>query len=135
MRPSYTLFVFTSTERAGDDLAGQFADVGRQVRDEVGEAVKVIGILGQGTPKPGEVPIFADFKRSFRDKLGAKDGSALLVRPDGYLAFHRQGYQAGLREVQQRWVQRSGVTPGQELPFAVVPIARDVETSTHKTAN
>ncbi len=101
----------------------------------MGKTVKVMGILGQGTPKPGEVPIFADFGRSFPDRLGAKDGSALLVRPDGYLAFHRHGYQAGLREVQQRWVQRSGVTPSQVLPFAVAPSTRAVKTNTHKTAN
>ena len=135
LRPGYTLFVFINTERAGDNLSSRLETIGRDVHAEVGQTVKVVGILGQGTPKAGEVPIFADFERSFRDKLGAKDGSALLVRPDGYLAFHRQGYQTGLREVQGRWVQRSGATPNHELPFAVAPMTRDLETSTHKTAN
>ena len=135
MRPGYTLFVFVNTERAGDDLSARLASLGREVQAEVGKTVKVVGILGQGTPKAGQVPIFADFERSFRDTLGAKDGSALLIRPDGYLAFHRQGYQAGLREVQQRWVQRGDATPSQARPFAVAPSTRAAETSTHKTAN
>ena len=106
LRPGYTLFIFIGTERAGDDLTGYLAEIGRKVQAEAEEAVRVFGILGQGTPKAGDVPILADYMRLFRDKLGAKDGSALLVRPDGYLAFHRKGYQRGLGEVQERWVQR-----------------------------
>lgn len=31
------------------------------------------------------------FKRQFLRKLGAEHGSVLLVRPDGYLAFHKLG--------------------------------------------
>lgn len=107
MRPGYTLFVFMDTERAEDDLSGRLGRLGREVGAEVGQAVKVVGILGQGTPKAGDVPIFADYERAFRNKLGAKDGSALLVRPDGYLAFHRQGHQKGIEEVQGRWVHKS----------------------------
>ncbi len=106
LRPGYTLFIFIGTERAGDDLTGYLAEIGRKVQAEAEEAVRVFGILGQGTPKAGDVPILADYTRLFRDKLGARDGSALLVRPDGYLAFHRKGYQRGLGEVQKRWVQR-----------------------------
>ena len=116
LRPGYTLLVFTESEHSRDDLSGQLADVGRTVQAEVGEGVKVVGILGQGTPKAGEVPIFADYTRMFRDKLGAKDGSALLVRPDGYLAFHRKGYSRGLEEAQERWVRRgTKATSGSEV--------------------
>ena len=122
MRPGYTLFVFIGTERAGADLSGQLDEIGRAVQAEVGEAVKVVGILGQGTPKGGDVPIFADFKRLFRGKLGAKDGSALLVRPDGYLVFHRRGLQRGLEQAQQRWVQRKRSDALSEPTKEVAPV-------------
>ncbi len=114
LRPGYTLFIFIGTERADDDLTGYLAEIRRKVQADVGEAAKVFGILGQGTPKAGDAPIFADYTRMFRDKLGARDGSALLVRPDGYLAFHRKGYQRGLEEVQKRWVQRQAGTPSSQ---------------------
>ena len=122
LRPGYTLFVFIGTERAGEDLVGRLETINRQVQAEVGQALEVIGILGQGTPKAGEVPIFTDFEHTFRDKLGARDGSALLVRPDGYLVFHRSGYQSGLKEVQQRWVQRSA-TGTREVRSEVKPFS------------
>ena len=103
----YTLFVFVGSEHAGDDLEKTLAEVGRAVKAELGEAVKVYGVLGQGTPRAGTgVPVLADFKKLFQTKLGAEDGSALLVRPDGYLAFHRKGYTSLLRAAQERWVQR-----------------------------
>ncbi len=103
----YTLFVFIGSEHVGDDLERTLAEIGHTVKTDFGKAVTVCGVLGQGTPKSGTgVPILADFKKRFQTKLGAEDGSALLVRPDGYLAFHRKGYTPLLSAAQARWVQR-----------------------------
>ena len=137
MRPGYTLFVVIGTERAGDNLSGRLEQLGHEVRAEVSAAVKVVGILGQGTPKAGRVPIFADFGRAFQDKLGARDGSALLVRPDGYLAFHRRGYQAGLREMQGRWLQRTA-PEAQAGAFTALPLDKNnaqLDGANRKSAN
>lgn len=39
-----------------------------------------------------ETSALVDLKRQFQHKLGAKHGSVLLVRPDGYLAFHQRSF-------------------------------------------
>ncbi|MDQ3855490.1 MAG: hypothetical protein M3281_03755, partial [Chloroflexota bacterium] len=51
-------------------------------------------VLDEGTPEAveTEAPVLIDFKGQFRGKLGARHSSVLLMRPDGYLAFHRIGH-------------------------------------------
>ena len=58
------------------------------------EAVWPCIVLDEGVPETAgvAVPVLIDFKGQFRVKLGAGHGSVLLIRPDGYVAFHREGF-------------------------------------------
>ncbi len=103
--PTYSLFVYASSERAGDDLSG-FA---RSVTYATGGAIRTYAVVGQGAPgwAGSGVPVFADFKHQFESRIGARDGSVLLVRPDGYVAFHRRGYDQVLAAALGKWGQRA----------------------------
>jgi aromatic ring hydroxylase-like protein len=59
-----------------------------------GGALRPRVVLDEGVPEAvdAEVPTLIDFKGQFRGKLGAEHGSVLLMRPDGYVAFHRKGF-------------------------------------------
>jgi 2-polyprenyl-6-methoxyphenol hydroxylase-like FAD-dependent oxidoreductase len=91
--PGYALFVFASATRLGAYRRSLDALV-RVVKDTYGgEVVRPYVVLDEGTPEAVEVeaPVLIDFKGQFRGKLGAGHGSVLLVRPDGYVAFHHIG--------------------------------------------
>jgi hypothetical protein len=53
-------------------------------------------VLDEGLPESVDegASVLMDFERGFRANLGARHGSLLLVRPDGYLALHRLGFDA-----------------------------------------
>lgn len=105
---SYSMFVFADSERAGSDLVKDLTCFAHSVRRATGSAVRTYAVLGQGMPRMMDngTPLFADSKHLFRHELGVRDGSILLVRPDGYLAFHRRGYREGLAATLGHWVQR-----------------------------
>jgi 2-polyprenyl-6-methoxyphenol hydroxylase-like FAD-dependent oxidoreductase len=92
--PGYALFVFASATRLGAYHRSLDALV-RMVKDTYdGEVVRPYVVLDEGTPEAveTEAPVLIDFKGQFRGKLGAGDRSVLLMRPDGYVAFHRVGH-------------------------------------------
>lgn len=67
-------------------------------------------VLDEAVPEvtglEARTPVWVDLKRQFRHKLGAKHGSVLLVRPDGYLAFHKRGFNLNkLAPVLKRWIE------------------------------
>jgi hypothetical protein len=101
-------------------------------------------VLDEGVPEAvdAEAQVLIDFKGQFRDKLGAEHGSVLLVRPDGYIAFHRKGFDyRALSGALTPWVGRH--LPMQTKPwracrapqrvwgdvgFPVVPATRTIST-------
>ena len=92
--PGYALFAFASAMRLGDARESLDALV-RTVNDTYGgEVVRPYVVLDEETPDAVEAgaPVLIDFKGQFRGKLGAGHASVLLVRPDGYVAFHRVGH-------------------------------------------
>jgi 2-polyprenyl-6-methoxyphenol hydroxylase-like FAD-dependent oxidoreductase len=91
--PNYTLFAFVSATSLGADRES-LATLVRSVGEGYGEAVRPCVVLDEGMAEAVEarVPVFVDFKGQFRSKLGAEHGSVLLVRPDGYISFHRKSF-------------------------------------------
>jgi 2-polyprenyl-6-methoxyphenol hydroxylase-like FAD-dependent oxidoreductase len=91
--PGYTLFAFVSAARLRTDRE-YLAALVRSVNKGYGETVRPRVVLDEGIPEAADVgaPVLIDFKGQFRNTLGAEHGSALLVRPDGYAAFHRKGF-------------------------------------------
>ena len=91
--PGYALFVFASATRLG--AAHEcLAVLLRSVKEVYEEAVWPCIVLDEGVQETAgvAVPVLIDFKGQFRVKLGAGHGSVLLIRPDGYVAFHREGF-------------------------------------------
>jgi hypothetical protein len=91
--PGYVLLVLASATHLGTDQESLAALV-RSLNEDYDEAVRPYVVLDEGTPDAveAEAPVLIDFKGQFRGKLGAGHGSILLIRPDGYLAFHRVGF-------------------------------------------
>ena len=115
--PGYALFVFASATRLGAYRRSLDALV-RVVKDTYGgEVVRPYVVLDEGTPEAVEVeaPVLIDFKGQFRGKLGAGHGSVLLVRPDGYVAFHHIGNNLqALSMALSPWANRRSPVRGQE---------------------
>ena len=109
--PGYSLFVFAFARRLGADREPIAAFV-RSVIEGYGEAVRPRVVLDEGLPEAADAgaPVLIDFKGQFRDKLGAEHGSVLLVRPDGYVAFHRKGFDPrALSVILASWASRRSV--------------------------
>jgi 2-polyprenyl-6-methoxyphenol hydroxylase-like FAD-dependent oxidoreductase len=107
-QPGYTLFAFVPATRLGADRESLVALV-RSVSEGYGGAVQPHVVLDEGVPEAVEVKaqVLIDFKGQFRGKLGAEHGSVLLVRPDGYVAFHRKSIDPrALSAVLAPWVRR-----------------------------
>ena len=115
--PGYALFVFASATRLGAYRRSLDALV-RVVKDTYGgEVVRPYVVLDEGTPEAVEVeaPVLIDFKGQFREKLGAVHDSVLLVRPDGYVAFHRIGNDLQVLSMAlSPWASRRSPVRGQE---------------------
>ena len=60
-----------------------------------GGVVRPHVVLDEGVPEAAGPRTLVAFKAQFRGKLGARHGSVLLVRPDGYVAFHTLGFDPG----------------------------------------
>ncbi len=90
----YALFVFASAPRLRA-YRRSLDTLVRAVNDAYGpDVVRPYVVLDEGTPESveAEAPVLIDFKGQFRGKLDAEHGSVLLVRPDGYVAFHHVGH-------------------------------------------
>ena len=118
----YALFVFASATRLRAYRRSLDAIV-RAMNDAYGgEVVRPYVVLDEGTPEAVEAdaPVLIDFKGQFRGKLGAEHGSVLLVRPDGYAAFHRKGFDPRALSVAfAPWVG------GRSLVWDMVPTPRE----------
>jgi hypothetical protein len=90
------------------------------VEEAAGTAVHVYLVMEQGSSAEArgiDVSLLVDFKQQFRHKVGTQHGSVLLVRPDGYLAFHRLGFDQNMIVSALRpWVKRPfSVTDEQDI--------------------
>lgn len=106
--PSYALFVAAAPDRMRRDPYA-IARLLQAVGNISGDVVRPHVVLDEEVPEVAGLevgtPVWGDLKRQFRHKLGAKHGSVLLVRPDGYLAFHRRSFDRyKLAPVLERWV-------------------------------
>lgn len=107
--PSYTLFVAAAPDRMRRDPYA-IARLLRSVGDISGDTVvRPHVVLDEEVPEVAGLeagtPVWVDLKRQFRHKLGAKHGSVLLVRPDGYLVFHRRTFDPNtLAPALERWI-------------------------------
>jgi 2-polyprenyl-6-methoxyphenol hydroxylase-like FAD-dependent oxidoreductase len=109
--PNYTLFASVSATHLRADRKA-LTNLVRSVKDGYGETVRPRVILDEGVPEAADVgaPVLVDFKGQFRNTLGAGHGSVLLVRPDGYAAFHRKGFDPRTLSVAfAPWVVRSSL--------------------------
>lgn len=93
--PGFGLFVYAEADHLAADhrrITALFA----AVADTYGLAVRPHLVIDEGVLDPAEVgaPVFVDVAGQFRRKLGARHGSVLLIRPDGYLAAHDGGFDA-----------------------------------------
>jgi 2-polyprenyl-6-methoxyphenol hydroxylase-like FAD-dependent oxidoreductase len=91
--PWYKWFLFISLRQLQADrqLVQRFI---RKVA-EVGKGfIQPYVVLDEGISESldAEIGIFIDYKKQFHVKTGAIHGSNLLVRPDGYVALHGQGW-------------------------------------------
>jgi hypothetical protein len=78
-------------------------------------------VLDEGVPDQAGVPaqVVVDFMGEFRRKLRPEHGSVLLLRPDGYVGFHRLGFDPGVfSAVLAEWVRRVEMPPVQERALA-----------------
>ncbi|MCA1737415.1 MAG: FAD-dependent monooxygenase [Actinobacteria bacterium] len=110
-QPGYALFAFVSATRLGADRE-HLVTLVRSVSEGHGGALRPRVVLDEGVPEAvdAEVPTLIDFKGQFRGKLGAEHGSVLLMRPDGYVAFHRKGFDPrALSVTLASWVGRPPV--------------------------
>lgn len=91
--PGYALFAFVSVTRLGANRES-LANLVHSVSEDYGRAVRTRVVLDEGSTQAvgTDVQALVDFKGQFRGKLGSEHGSVLLVRPDGYVAFHRKGF-------------------------------------------
>jgi hypothetical protein len=119
--PDYALFAFASAARLGAYRRPLDALV-KAVSGAYGDGVvRPYVVLDEGTPNAveAEAPVLIDFKGQFREKLGAGHGSVLLVRPDGYVAFHRMGHNlTALSAALEPWAARRTPVRGQESAAA-----------------
>ena len=85
--PGYTLLLFINPDQVQN---------ARSVLDRIaqsqGETLQVNIILNNGLPQLHDfgVNTLVDYRGDWETRLGAETGRALLLRPDGYVAFDRQ---------------------------------------------
>ncbi|HEX6965369.1 MAG TPA: FAD-dependent monooxygenase [Gemmatimonadaceae bacterium] len=92
--PAYTMCIVASLAKLVRDRRG-LLELVRTVNQRCGDAVQIFVVLDTGIPDSMSVgaPPLVDVQREFRTVLGADHGSVLLLRPDGYVAFHRRGFE------------------------------------------
>lgn len=89
----YALFAFTAATCL-PVVRERLAALVQAVDEGYGAAVRSYVVLDEGVPEAADVGArtLVDFKGQFRDKVGARHGSVLLARPDGYVAFYGTGF-------------------------------------------
>ena len=118
-QPGYALFVIVSADRLRHEREVVIRLL-HAVEEAAGTAVHVYLVMEQGSSAEArgiDVSLLVDFKQQFRHKVGTQHGSVLLVRPDGYLAFHRLGFDQNMIVSALRpWVKRPfSVTDEQDI--------------------
>lgn len=91
--PAYTVCLVASLAKLVRDRRS-LVELVRTVSERCGDAVQIFVVLDTGIPDSMSLgaPPLVDVQREFRNMLGAEHGSVLLFRPDGYVAFHRRGF-------------------------------------------
>jgi hypothetical protein len=114
---AYKLFIVASIRRLHRDHE-RLAHLVRSANEASGDALRFHVVLDEGMPEPvgSDARVLVDFKGQFRTKLGAEHGSVLLLRPDGYLAFHRRGFDwSALAPALGGWARRRSPSPDGQL--------------------
>ncbi|MEO3797387.1 FAD-dependent monooxygenase [Nonomuraea sp. B10E15] len=110
--PGYGLFVYAEADHLVADR-GRITALFAAVAGTYGVAVRPHLVIDEGVVDPAEMgaPVFVDVASQFARKLGARHGSVLLIRPDGYLAAHDRSFD--IRAV-AAWCRSRLVAAGQE---------------------
>lgn len=95
-RSAYGFLVFATATALGADR-DILARLLHAVEEQYGSVVSPFVVIDEGVPDiiGLEAPIFIDVRGDFERKFGAKHGSVFLTRPDGFVAFRRQGFEVG----------------------------------------
>jgi FAD binding domain len=91
--PGYTLFVYAKADGVEKDRA-RIVQLVQAANGVAGDWLRPRLVLDEGVLDDAEIgaPVYVDIADRFAGKLGARRGSVLLARPDGYLAAHRAGF-------------------------------------------
>ena len=103
---TYILFGYLSASAAQAEL-DRFTGLLQEVKTASGGVIQPCLVLDETNLAldSGPIPVMVDFKKQFRQKLEARHGSLLLVRPDAFLAFHQQGFdRERLGQALKNWV-------------------------------
>ncbi|ESY09173.1 hypothetical protein X748_24260 [Mesorhizobium sp. LNJC386A00] len=117
-RGTYAFITYASLGRLGTDRE-KLREVLARVSDDNNGAVTPWVVLDEGLPQEAGVcaPVLVDFKGEFSRRLGAGHGSALLIRPDGYLAFHVRRFDPNeIITSIEAWVSSNASMRGQNKP-------------------
>ncbi len=104
----YTLFIAVAPEQFEQDREQVMRILECLRRYGDNETISIFVVFDQGTRAIASTlpatTVF-DFKRQFHHKLGTRHGSIVLVRPDGYIAFHIPNFdQERLLSELREWV-------------------------------
>lgn len=90
--PAMSLFAFMTADRLGAGREAVCALM-EALEQAFGDRLARTVVIDEGLPEEARVgaEVLVDHKGQFASRLGAAHGSVLLMRPDGYLAFHRSG--------------------------------------------
>jgi 2-polyprenyl-6-methoxyphenol hydroxylase-like FAD-dependent oxidoreductase len=92
-RVSMSLLVYVAADRLDAErglIRALMEALERTFADRLARTI----VIDEGLPEEVKAgaEVLVDHKRQFSSALGAVHGSVFLIRPDGYLAFHRSGW-------------------------------------------
>ena len=106
---AYTLLVIVSPLHSRRERA-HLVDLAKKIQHRFQKGVRTYVVMEEGLPDTDiDLPVLVDIKRQVRTRLGATHGSILLLRPDGYLAFHtRTQSEKQILSLCQPWLSLPG---------------------------
>lgn len=94
--PSMSLLAYAAADRL-DSERDLIRALMRALEHTFADRLALTIIIDEGAPEDVKAgaEVLVDHKRQFASALGAVHGSVFLIRPDGYLAFHRTSWLPG----------------------------------------
>jgi 2-polyprenyl-6-methoxyphenol hydroxylase-like FAD-dependent oxidoreductase len=111
--PGYALLVFATADRLGQDRA-RVATLFAEIAALYGDAVRPFLIIDEGVVdrEVAGGPALVDIRGQYARKLGARHGTTIAVRPDGYLAARSNSLgSAAIVRMLDRWCLLRDVRP------------------------